>query len=195
MLAGDYKVLLAIVKANKPPSPLTTTRYSASALERDTAFCRLEYQETSLSPKNIVYPEVDLRVSRQSTQLAFLYLSKAEIVDRRKRRQQPSVPCRYSRMCLVAERLTLGTRIMLALTHPPGNIRDIKAEWRWDTAMHQTIVLHWVTDRCTVCRGDLDISIDGCVARFAVGHANSLNYIVLLLWKKMVFRTLLNSQT
>jgi hypothetical protein len=40
-------------------TPLATARYSASALERETTGCRLEDQETRMSPSKTVKPELD----------------------------------------------------------------------------------------------------------------------------------------
>ncbi|KAM7518901.1 hypothetical protein LguiB_017863 [Lonicera macranthoides] len=43
-------------------------RYSASADERETVFCRFDLQEINDDPRKIQYPVVDLRVSGHPAQ-------------------------------------------------------------------------------------------------------------------------------
>ena len=45
-------------------------RYSASALDRETVFCFLDFQEINEFPRNIQYPVVDRRVSGHLAQSA-----------------------------------------------------------------------------------------------------------------------------
>jgi hypothetical protein len=45
-----------------------TTLYSALALDWETVCCRLNDQNTKLSPRKTPYPDVDRRVSRQPVQ-------------------------------------------------------------------------------------------------------------------------------
>lgn len=49
---------------------LVMARYSASALDRDTVFCRLEDHEMSDSLKKTLKPDVECRVSGQPAQSA-----------------------------------------------------------------------------------------------------------------------------
>lgn len=53
-----------------------TPRYSASALEQETTPWRLEDHKIRLSPKNVQYPDVDLRVDPPPPQSTSEYATK-----------------------------------------------------------------------------------------------------------------------
>ena len=52
---------------------LAMARYSASALDRDTVFCRFEDHKTSELPKKMQNPDVERRVSGHPAQSASEY--------------------------------------------------------------------------------------------------------------------------